>query len=68
MGDGAVIAGGSNVYQKTVEPGEVLWGSPAKPIQLEKKIQALLKRLPDYRDRIRALERRVAELEGEPAE
>lgn len=65
IGDGAIIGGGSNVYQKKVGPGEVLWGSPAKPIQLEKKIQALIKRLPEYREKIRDLEKRVKELEGE---
>ena len=64
IGDGAIIGGGSNVYQKKVEPGEVLWGSPAKPIQMEKKLQALLKRLPDLRNQVRDLERRVKELEG----
>lgn len=64
IGDGAIIGGGSNVYAKRVEPGEVLWGSPAKPIQLEKKIQALMKRLPEYREKIRTLEKRLGELEN----
>ncbi|MEK7821906.1 MAG: hypothetical protein AAB260_02560 [Planctomycetota bacterium] len=40
-----MIGGGSNVY-KSLKPGSVVWGSPAKPIMEEKRLQALLKRLP----------------------
>jgi len=46
IGDNCIIGGGSNVY-KSLSPGSVVWGSPAKPINLEKRIQVLIKKLPD---------------------
>ncbi|MFQ5963896.1 MAG: UDP-3-O-(3-hydroxymyristoyl)glucosamine N-acyltransferase [Candidatus Scalinduaceae bacterium] len=46
IGDNSIIGGGSNVY-KSLKPGSIVWGSPAKPINLEKKIQVLIKKLPD---------------------
>lgn len=46
IGDNCVIGGGSNVY-KSLEPGSVVWGSPAKPIQDEKRIQVLIRKLPE---------------------
>ena len=45
IGDNCIIGGGSNVY-KSLEPGSVVWGSPAKPINQEKRIQIILKKLP----------------------
>jgi UDP-3-O-[3-hydroxymyristoyl] glucosamine N-acyltransferase len=72
VGEGSVVGGGSKVY-KDVPAGAVVWGSPARPIDREKRVQALLSRLPEIRDRIRALELRIAALEsaggtGGPAE
>ena len=52
IGDNCIIGGGSNVY-KSLEPGSVVWGSPAKPITLEKRIQTLLKRLPEMYKKIK---------------
>ncbi|MCF6159152.1 MAG: UDP-3-O-(3-hydroxymyristoyl)glucosamine N-acyltransferase [wastewater metagenome] len=46
IGDNCVIGGGSNVY-KSLEPGSVVWGSPARPIQEEKRIQIIIKKLPE---------------------
>lgn len=46
IGDGCMIGGGSNVY-KSLEAGSVVWGSPAKPITEEKRIQVLIKKLPE---------------------
>ncbi len=54
IGDNCVIGGGSNVY-KSLKPGSVVWGSPAKPINLEKRIQILLKKLPDICKKIKNL-------------
>ncbi|NOZ22982.1 MAG: UDP-3-O-(3-hydroxymyristoyl)glucosamine N-acyltransferase [Planctomycetes bacterium] len=54
IGDGCLIGGGSKVY-KSVKAGEVVWGSPAKPMQLEKQIQATLKKLPKMRETLRRL-------------
>ncbi|OHB90564.1 MAG: UDP-3-O-(3-hydroxymyristoyl)glucosamine N-acyltransferase [Planctomycetes bacterium RIFCSPHIGHO2_12_FULL_52_36] len=46
IGDGCVIGGGSNVY-KSLPPGSVVWGSPAKPIMEEKRLQVLFRKLPN---------------------
>lgn len=58
IGDGAVVGGGSKVY-KDLGSREIVWGSPARPINLEKRIQGLLGRLPELRERVRSLEKRV---------
>ncbi len=54
IGDNCAIGGGSNVY-KSLGPGSVVWGSPAKPINLEKRIQVLIKKLPDICKRLKNL-------------
>jgi UDP-3-O-[3-hydroxymyristoyl] glucosamine N-acyltransferase len=54
IGDNCIIGGGSNVY-KSLKPGSVVWGSPAKPITLEKRIQVLIKKLPDIYDKIKKI-------------
>lgn len=46
IGDNCIIGGGSNVY-KSLESGSVVWGSPAKPISEEKRIQVLVRKLPE---------------------
>ncbi len=46
IGDNCIIGGGSNVY-KSLEAGSMVWGSPAKPITEEKRIQVLIKKLPE---------------------
>ena len=46
IGDNCIIGGGSNVY-KSLKAGSIVWGSPAKPINEEKRIQVLIKKLPD---------------------
>jgi UDP-3-O-[3-hydroxymyristoyl] glucosamine N-acyltransferase len=52
IGESCVIGGGSNVF-KSLPAGSVVWGSPAKPIRLEKRIQAAIKRLPEMRQQMR---------------
>ncbi|MHC4182372.1 MAG: UDP-3-O-(3-hydroxymyristoyl)glucosamine N-acyltransferase, partial [Planctomycetota bacterium] len=52
IGDNCIIGGGSKVY-KSLKPGSVVWGSPAKPITLEKRIQVIIKKLPDIYDKIK---------------
>ncbi len=52
IGDNCIIGGGSNVY-KSLEPGSIVWGSPAKPINLEKRIQILLKKLPEIYKKVK---------------
>jgi UDP-3-O-[3-hydroxymyristoyl] glucosamine N-acyltransferase len=54
IGDKCIIGGGSNVY-KSLEAGSVVWGSPAKPITEEKRIQVLIKKLPEIYNTIKRL-------------
>lgn len=54
IGDGCKIGGGSNVY-KSLEAGSIVWGSPAKPITEEKRIQVLIKKLPQLYNTIKRL-------------
>ena len=46
IGDNCIIGAASDVY-KSLEAGSVVWGSPAKPHTLEKRIQVLIKKLPE---------------------
>lgn len=54
IGDNCVIGGGSNVY-KSLKAGSVVWGSPAKPITEEKRIQVLIKKLPEIYNAMKRL-------------
>jgi UDP-3-O-[3-hydroxymyristoyl] glucosamine N-acyltransferase len=62
IGDRAIIGAQSGVAQ-SVNPGEVLFGSPAIPHRLWLKTSGLTKKLPEFSERLRDLERRIAELE-----
>ncbi|MDR4508408.1 MAG: UDP-3-O-(3-hydroxymyristoyl)glucosamine N-acyltransferase [Candidatus Brocadiaceae bacterium] len=46
IGDNCILGGGSNVY-KNLKPGSVVWGSPAKALNEEKRIQVIIKKLPE---------------------
>ncbi len=54
IGDNCIIGGASNVT-KSLEAGSVVWGSPARPLTLEKRIQVLIKKLPDIYKKIKKL-------------
>ncbi len=52
--DNCMVGAASNVY-KSLEPGSVVWGSPAKPITFEKRLQVLIKKLPDIYRKVKGL-------------
>jgi UDP-3-O-[3-hydroxymyristoyl] glucosamine N-acyltransferase len=52
IGDNCIIGAASDAY-KSLKPGSVVWGSPAKPITLEKRIQVLIKKLPEIYKKIK---------------
>ena len=54
VGDGARIGGGARVFQ-SVPPGASYWGSPAKDLAEEKRIQATIRKLPWFRRKLRKL-------------
>lgn len=59
IGDGAIVGASSGIY-KSLRPGAVVWGSPAKPLNDEKRIQSIIKKLPEMRRRIREIEKILA--------
>jgi len=46
IGDNCTVGGGSKVY-KSLKPNSVVWGAPAKELNEEKRIQVLIKKLPE---------------------
>jgi UDP-3-O-[3-hydroxymyristoyl] glucosamine N-acyltransferase len=58
--DGAVIGGQSGVLGgKVIRTGQVVWGTPARPLERFKEEYAWYGRLPDLAARIKALEAKV---------
>jgi UDP-3-O-[3-hydroxymyristoyl] glucosamine N-acyltransferase len=64
IGDGVIVGGGAAVIGDLREPG-VYSGIPARPHAEACRMLAAQKKLPELLRRLRALERRVQELEGE---
>lgn len=65
VGDGAIIGAGSGVHND-VPPGAVMWGYPARPLSEQRRIVALLGRLPQMLERLRRLEKELETLRGHP--
>ncbi len=63
IGDGLVAAARTGLHGNT-PGGQTVSGFPSMPIKDWRKAQVMAARLPEMRDRIRELERRLAELEG----
>jgi len=57
IGDGAIITAQSGIMSD-VAPGEVLFGSPARPHRLAMKLQALYGKLPDIYDAVKSLRKK----------
>jgi len=66
IGENAVMAAGTGVT-RDIEPGEVVWGVPTRPIKTQTRIHALQGRLPDLFKRVRALEKKLEEQGEEEA-
>lgn len=62
VGDRAVI-GGKAGLTKSALPEEVLFGTPAMPYRLWLKTSGLIKKLPQFNETLRDLEKRIQELE-----
>lgn len=62
---GAVLGSGCGVLtSKIVRSGQVVWGTPARPLKEHLELLANLSRLPELRKEMRRLRDRVAELEA----
>jgi UDP-3-O-[3-hydroxymyristoyl] glucosamine N-acyltransferase len=60
----AVLGSGSGVLtSKIVRAGQVMWGTPARPLKEYLETLANLSHLPEMRAELRALKKRLAELE-----
>lgn len=63
VGEGAIVGAQAGVT-KNVPPGQFVSGYPAAPHDKATKIHAHLMRLPEMREQLAALEKRLARLEG----
>ncbi len=61
IGDGAIVGATAGVVSR-VPPGEFYLGAPARPAAEQKRIFAVISRLPQMLEKLRALEKEVAEL------
>lgn len=61
--DDVVLGGRTGVTKDISQPG-VYWGLPASPIKETMRLLALGRKLPDLVDRIKVLEKKIAELES----
>ncbi|MBN1104173.1 MAG: UDP-3-O-(3-hydroxymyristoyl)glucosamine N-acyltransferase [Deltaproteobacteria bacterium] len=62
IGDRVMIGSQSGVA-KSIPAGEVVSGTPTMPHRLWLKTRSLITRLPEFQDRLKSLEKRLAELE-----
>jgi UDP-3-O-[3-hydroxymyristoyl] glucosamine N-acyltransferase len=62
IGDRAMVVGGSGVV-KSIPAGAVVSGFPTMPHRLWLKTREHIRRLPDYFERLKELEKRIGELE-----
>jgi UDP-3-O-[3-hydroxymyristoyl] glucosamine N-acyltransferase len=67
LGKGVQVGGQSGVT-KSVDPNTTVFGTPASPLPLVKRINAYLQRLPLLFDRTKTLETRVQKLEEQHKE
>jgi UDP-3-O-[3-hydroxymyristoyl] glucosamine N-acyltransferase len=67
IGDRAMVVGGSGVA-KSVPAGEVVAGFPTMPHRLWLKTRGHIRRLPEYSDKLRELEKRIEKLEQQEKE
>ena len=59
IGDGAVIAAQSGIMNN-VAPGEILFGSPARPHREAMKLQAIFGKLPEMYDALKQLKKKLS--------
>ena len=65
IGDGAQVGGAASVF-RDLEGGGEYWGTPAINKRLAVRSAAWFTRLPELAKRVKQLEKRLAELEGDP--
>ena len=63
IGDHAMIAAGAGIH-KDIPPGQIYAGSPQQPYREWRRVVATLPKLPEMRNKITALNKRVEVLEN----
>lgn len=61
VGDDAILAAQSGI-SKSVPNGEIMFGYPAIPIARQKKIEVVIRQLPELRKKIKIMEKTIEEL------
>jgi UDP-3-O-[3-hydroxymyristoyl] glucosamine N-acyltransferase len=60
----AIVGGKSGVLTgQVVRAGEPVWGIPARPLKKHLRGLAHVQKLPEFRERVRQLERRLEQIE-----
>ena len=67
IGDQAMIAAGAGI-EKDVKPGARMSGRPAKPSTVFFRSHVLMHQLPELKNQVSNLEKRLAEIEGKTAQ
>ena len=63
VGDGVAIGAQSGI-SKNIPSGQMVFGTPAKPMKEEFKLHALIKRLPDIVQDLKEIKKKLEALEG----
>lgn len=64
IGDNVIVAAKSGIH-RDLKPGTVYFGYPARELSKQKRIEAVISRLPELAERVKALEKKVKELTGQ---
>lgn len=62
LGDNVIIGAQSGISKSITEPG-VYFGYPAKPLKTALRLEAHIRNLPEYADKIKQLEAKISQLE-----
>jgi UDP-3-O-[3-hydroxymyristoyl] glucosamine N-acyltransferase len=62
IGDNSIVMGRAGVT-KSLPEGSIVWGTPAKPADLARKISACIQNLPKMYDTLRELKNKIEEFE-----
>lgn len=62
IGDNVTVAAQSGIH-KDLKPNTVYFGYPARELNKQKRIEAVISHLPEYIERLRILEKKIMELE-----
>ena len=62
IGDNVIVAAKSGIH-RDLKPNTVYFGYPARELSKQKRIEAVISRLPELAERVKELEKKISELE-----